>query len=184
MIKYCNNCESMHEIIEKQELREYQIKETKVSAEITILECKHCHEEIYDRDVEIKNDILLFDEYKRKNHLLTSAEIIKIREGYGLSQTALSKILGFGIKTITRYENGAIQDNTHDNLLRLMIDEKNFFILWLANKKNLTDSENLKIKNVFMKKEIPVIKYDYKECYRLPNNINIFDGGFNYDGCQ
>ena len=95
MRKFCGNCEAMHEVIEHKEKREYEIKDTKVAAEITILTCSHCHEEVYDKETEVMNDILLFDAYKIKSNLLTSNEIIKIREKYNLSQATFSKVMGF-----------------------------------------------------------------------------------------
>lgn len=185
MRKFCGNCGEMHDIIEKKEIREYQIKDKQIVAEITILTCQQCGEEVYDKDIEISNDIILFDAYKKKQNLLTSKEIINIRQRYGLSQATFSKILGFGLKTITRYENGAIQDNTHDNLLRLVSEESNFLVLWLLNKSSLTETENGKIGNKLLKKEVPIIKYEYKKPCNMPYTTTIFGkGGFTYDGCQ
>ena len=132
MKKYCGSCEVSHEVVVSNDVREYKIKETTVSARITILKCVHCGNEIYDKANEIENDIILFDEYKKKNNLLTSREIIEIREKYGLSQATFSKILGFGLKTITRYENGSIQDSTHDSFLRLLREENNFILVYFG----------------------------------------------------
>ena len=42
-----------------------------------------------------------------------------------MSQRALSRLLGWGEITIHRYESGAIQDNAHDKLLRLIQDPRN-----------------------------------------------------------
>lgn len=174
----------MHEVTERKELREYEINKTKVSAEITILYCSHCNEEVFDKDTEIRNDILLFDSYKKKQNLLTSKEIISIREKYNLSQATFSKIMGFGLKTITRYENGAIQDNTHDNLLRLANIEDNFFALWIMNKENLTETENFKISSRFLINKLPVTNYEYREpcSYKYTTTLPI-NGGLTYDGC-
>ena len=185
MRKYCGNCEALHDIIEKKELREYEIKKTKVAAEITILTCSHCGEEIYDKETEVSNDILLFDAYKKKHNLLTSKEIINIREKYGLSQATFSKIMGFGLKTITRYENGAIQDNTHDNLLRLVSLEDNFFALWLLNRESLSQLENTKISSKLLVRDVPKIAYEYKEPCSIVYTTTIGgNGGLTYDGCQ
>lgn len=183
MIKFCGNCEKMCEVVESKEVREYEIKKTKVSAEITILTCKNCGEEVFDRDVEIANDILLFDDYKRKNNLLTSREIAKIREKYGLSQAKFSEMLGFGLKTITRYENGAIQDSTHDNLMRLVDKEDNFLFLQRLSKTNFVKAYKTR-KEDCLKQENISIEYEYKkpcnEIYITSINGN---GGLTYDGC-
>jgi putative zinc finger/helix-turn-helix YgiT family protein len=184
MRKYCGNCEAMHDVIEKKEVREYEIKKTKVSGEITILTCSSCGEEVFDKDIEINNDIVLFDAYKKKHNLLTSKEIISIREKYHLSQATFSKVMGFGLKTITRYENGAIQDNTHDNLLRLVDIEDIFYALWMMNKENLTETENIKLAKRFHIKSVPPIEYEYKQpCSSSYSTTIKQNGGHTYDGC-
>lgn len=58
------------------------------------------------------------NEYRKKFGLLTSDEIVKIREEYGLSQVELSRILGIGDATIARYETKAIQEPIYDDVLR------------------------------------------------------------------
>ena len=45
--------------------------------------------------------------------LLTSDEIVAIRESHGLSQADLAKLLGWGEATISRYESKAIQDEAY-----------------------------------------------------------------------
>ena len=50
-----------------------------------------------------ENDIRLKDAYRESEGLLTSEEIIAIREKYGISQSDLCKLLGWGGKTIIRY---------------------------------------------------------------------------------
>ena len=58
--------------------------------------------------------------YRKAHHLLTSTEIIDIRKKYDLSQKELARMLGWGDVTISRYETKYIQDETHDNLLRMI----------------------------------------------------------------
>ena len=163
MKKLCGYCNAFHEVIRYKELKTYDIKGTEVTAVITILKCKNCDNEIYDEQIEIENDIILFDEYKRKNNLLTSTEIRTLRNKYGISQATLSKILGFGQKTITRYENGAIQDIAHDNLLRLIHNQNNFHKLCVRAENILTNSENQRL-NSYFAQEIVKFKseYDYE----------------------
>lgn len=60
--------------------------------------------------------------YRIKMGLLTSNEIVAIRESYGLSQVDLSKLLGWGEATVSRYESKAIQDDAYDTMLRLIKD--------------------------------------------------------------
>ena len=66
--------------------------------------------------------------YKKKVGLLTSHEIINIRNKYSFSQGGLAKILGWGAKTITRYESYQIQDVAHNDLL-LNVDNNPKWVL-------------------------------------------------------
>jgi len=74
------------------------------------------------------NDIAFKNAYKKKIGLLTSQEIIDIRNKYGISQGDLAKILGWGGKTITRYESYQVQDTAHNDLL-LNVDSNPKWVL-------------------------------------------------------
>lgn len=70
-----------------------------------------------------KNLLNARNAYRKKKGLLTSDEIVAIRESYGLSQVDLAKLLGWGEATISRYESKAIQDEAYDMMLRLVKDD-------------------------------------------------------------
>lgn len=60
-------------------------------------------------------------EVRRRQGLLTPAEIKAVRERTGLSQEAIGQLLGVGDKTYTRWETGkSIQNKANDNLIRLL----------------------------------------------------------------
>ncbi len=64
-------------------------------------------------------------EYRRRRGMLQREQIRALRQEYGLSQRELSGLLGFGGATLSRYENGALQDDAHDALLRLAREPEN-----------------------------------------------------------
>jgi putative zinc finger/helix-turn-helix YgiT family protein len=180
---FCGNCEEFHETTVTKEWREFQIKDTAVSGKVTVLTCVHCGSEVYDKKNAIANDIILFDDYKRKNKLLTSTDIKLIRDKYNLTQEALAKILGFGLKTITRYENGSIQDITHDNLLKLLFVENNFIMLWKEMENELTEKENLNIRKSFTGKTDIPMNYQIKGWTSNMYETKNLNGGLSYEGC-
>lgn len=65
--------------------------------------------------------------------LLTSDQIVVIRDMYGLYQVDLAKLLGWGEATISRYESKAIQDEAYGNMLRI-IKENTLAVLELLQK--------------------------------------------------
>lgn len=69
MRKSCGNGEAMYQVIKNPAKENTSLKKTNVVAEITMLTCKHCGEEIYDKQTEMENDIILFDDYKLKDKL-------------------------------------------------------------------------------------------------------------------
>lgn len=141
MTKYCVSCEKDVEahIIQKEEFIDLRGKSFKINSKI--YKCPICEAELWD-DEESDNTLrAAYTKYRKENKLLLPEEIKQIRMKYDLTQVAFSRILGFGDKTITRYENGALQDKAQNNLLILVRDIKNFLTLWSANKNNLTAAE-------------------------------------------
>lgn len=62
----------------------------------------------------------LYNEYRKLNSFLLPEEIKSIREKYGVTQVEFAQILGLGNKTITRYENGSLQNVAHNNLIKIV----------------------------------------------------------------
>jgi transcriptional regulator with XRE-family HTH domain len=83
----------------------------------------------------------------------------------GLTQIELAKLLGLGLSTISRYENGALQDSSHDSLIRLSLEPNN--IIKLLEQSNGVLSESHKEK---MLKGLADIQ---KESYSLEKVIEI-----------
>ena len=79
--------------------------------------CDECENRLFDRNADNDSIIMAYREYRRQKGLLQPEEIKKIREKYGLSQISFSRLLGFGDKTVTRYERGALQDEAPDTLI-------------------------------------------------------------------
>ena len=117
---FCPNCEEYTEATLGMEKEVYYVRgeSTEIEAEITI--CQKCGMKIFDEERDSRNLEKAYTHYREIHNLLSPDEIRTIREKYGLSQRAVSRLLGWGEITIHRYENGAIQDNVHDSTLRLI----------------------------------------------------------------
>ena len=82
------------------------------------------------------NSLAQKDAYRKQVGLLTSSEIKRIREKYRISQKEFSEILGWSPATITRYENHQVQDRAHDDILRKLDSDPQWFIEMLERAKN------------------------------------------------
>ena len=116
---YCPECGEEREIELREERESYPVKNepTEIMAQVTY--CKHCEEQIWNEELDDNNLKEAYKQYRIKHGLLQPEDIKSIREKYKLTQTAFAKILGFGEKTIARYETGSIQDSAQNNLMEL-----------------------------------------------------------------
>ncbi len=86
-------------------------------------------DEYYAEETQIaQNDISMKNAYRLKTGLLTSDEIIAIRQKYDISQSDLALLLGWGEKTITRYEGHQVQDVAHDSILRKIDSDPDWYL--------------------------------------------------------
>lgn len=120
-----------------------RVRKVKVNVKDTLIEYDEHYlvdekgEEVFDRSIEIDNDKRLYDIYKKKNNLLTSKEIKKIRQKYELTQKEYALVIGLGEVTVHRFEKGAIQTEATDSIMRLSNDPNNMSFLLFQNKKNI-----------------------------------------------
>ena len=126
-------------------------------------------EELFDRNLEIENDMRLYDAYKKHEGLLTIEEVKKIRQKYGMNQKEYALAIGVGEITVHRFENGSIQTDSVDAIMRLSKDPDNMCNLLMINKKDLTEEQYQKFINVVA--ELQKIKKHHLVNY----NIQDFD---------
>lgn len=138
---FCPNCFKEVELEIETRLETYPVKGEPTTVEAQVCVCPDCKNDVWVTEYDEANLERANNVYKKKHGLLLPSRIKQIREGYGLTQTAFSKILGFGEKTIARYENGYIQDEAHNNLLLLVSDVDNFCDLYRRQKGKLTTAE-------------------------------------------
>lgn len=122
---FCPLCDKMHEIEERKRSATIILKGEEVTYEERFYFCTNANEDENEFETgAMTNENLLNarNSYRIKMGLLTSDEIVAIRENYGLSQVDLAKLLGWGEATISRYESKAIQDEAYDTMLRLIKD--------------------------------------------------------------
>ena len=101
--------------------------------------CDRADEAYADEEQISSNDIAMKNSYREKVGLLTSNQIMAIRAQYGISQSDLCLLLGWGRKTITRYESHQVQDVAHDTILRKLNSDPEWFLQLLqAGKESIS----------------------------------------------
>ncbi len=110
--------------------------------EATYMYCELADEYYMDEEQIQSNDISMKDAYRKLEGLLTSTQISDIRAKYGISQSDLCVLLGWGGKTITRYESHQVQDRAHDTILKKIDQDPEWFLSLLNTAKSNLSPES------------------------------------------
>ena len=134
--RLCTCCMEEHEVKTVLICEEATFKNVKVVYDAFYLYCDMAEELYMDENQIEENDIRLKDAYRRQEGLLTSYEISGIRAKYGISQSDFCVLLGWGGKTITRYEGHQVQDKAHDSILKKIDGDSEWFLSLLGEAKD------------------------------------------------
>lgn len=152
----CPLCDKTHEVEERKRVTSIVLKGEEVTYEERFYFCVNADEDENEFKMgAMTNENLLNarNAYRIKKGLLTSYEIVEIREIYGLSQVDLAKLLGWGESTISRYESKAIQDEAYDTMLRLIKDNPLRALEFLKkNADKFTPMKRMEIKSKIVEK--------------------------------
>lgn len=128
----CPVCEKSSgiEVVTKNQV--FKIKGENINVDVDLYSCKNCDAVFSSKELgdPFKK---AYKAYRDLKKMVQPEEIVTFRQKYDLTQKELSSLLGFGEVTLSRYENGSLQDETHDTLLKLVMDPTN--LLELINEK-------------------------------------------------
>ena len=136
----CVCCMEIHEVKTVLVREKVTFKRRKVDYDALYQYCDNSDELYMDERQIQENDIRLKNAYRKKEGLLTSDEICAIRAKYNISQKDLCTLLGWGGKTITRYESHQVQDVAHDTILRKLDSDPEWFLQLLNTEKEAISS--------------------------------------------
>jgi HTH-type transcriptional regulator / antitoxin MqsA len=103
------------------ELRTLTMGERPVTFMDQFYRCRQCEEEFLELgklDESLRRATAVI---RAEDGLLAPDEIVDLRHKYGLTQSALERLIGAGEKTVVRWERGTVSQNkTADTLLRVL----------------------------------------------------------------
>jgi len=125
----CPNCEKETELELVQKVEDIKVRGEVIRVEVKYYKCKSCGEEFEDPRSDEDPLDKAYREYRRRHGMMQPEEIREFRKRFGLTQNEMSRLLGWGGATLSRYENGALQDETHEKALRLAMEPRNLLKL-------------------------------------------------------
>ncbi|MEX2120508.1 MAG: type II TA system antitoxin MqsA family protein [Pirellulales bacterium] len=115
---FCFACGGERELRRERRTVEYQLRGETVQVVLPVMACTTCGTEEVDPAFTGDPVRMAYDLYRQRHGLLDPDRIKSIREQYRLSQKSFAALLGMSEATVNRYEGGALQEATHDNLIR------------------------------------------------------------------
>jgi len=125
----CPHCEKETELEMIRAEEEIKVRGEKIKVPLEYYKCKACGNDFDDPRSDDDPLDKAYREYRRRHGMMQPEQIRDLRKRYGLTQSEMSRILGWGGATLSRYENGALQDETHEKTLRLASDPHNLLKL-------------------------------------------------------
>ncbi len=106
------------EVVEPQTFR---VRGRQVTLPVALMKCDGCGDILYSPEQVDQAQLAVQAEIRRRENLLSPAEITAIRRGLGLKQHYFERLLGVGPKTVVRWESGRVfQSKAVDAVLRLV----------------------------------------------------------------
>ncbi|TRZ51972.1 MAG: DUF4065 domain-containing protein [Dehalococcoidia bacterium] len=125
----CSNCEKETTLELKTKEEVIPVRNEPIKVEVQYSKCVQCGDEVFDPNLSVDPFDLAYREYRKKHGFLQPEGVRDWRKANKLTQSELAKLLGLGMATISRYENGALQDPSHEKLLRLAMNPPNLLRL-------------------------------------------------------
>lgn len=125
----CPNCEKEAELELIHRVEDIKVRGEAIKVEVKYYKCKNCGEEFEDPHSDEDPLDKAYRAYRRRHGMMQPEEVRDFRKRFGLTQNEMSSLLGWGGATLSRYENGALQDETHEKALRLAMEPRNLLKL-------------------------------------------------------
>jgi len=125
----CPACEQEAELEHINRLEKIAVRGENISVRVEYFKCLECETEFDNPQSTYDPLEVAYHEYRTRHGMVQPDDIKKFRERFGFTQTELSALLGWGGATLSRYENGALQDEAHNTMLTLAMQPENLLDL-------------------------------------------------------
>jgi putative zinc finger/helix-turn-helix YgiT family protein len=128
-LPFCPFCETEGKLVVQHEKESISIRGEEIPVEVEYYRCEACGEQFENTKQEIDPLEEAYRQYRRRKNMVTPEEMRDFRKNHRLTQEEFSRLLGMGVTTLNRYENGALQTEAHDRILRLVMEPGNLLKL-------------------------------------------------------
>lgn len=144
----CPACEKETELEYVARVEDIVVRGENIPVHVEYFKCLECETEFDDPRSTYDPLEVAYHEYRARHGMVQPEDIKTFRERFGLTQLELSNLLGLGGATLSRYENGALQDEAHNTMLSLAMQPENLLELIEEKTSVLSDEKRNRIVNL------------------------------------
>ncbi len=125
----CPNCEAIRSLELVQTNEEIVVRGESFVIPVERYRCLSCGQDF--KDPKSEEDVLdsAYKQYRQNHGMLKPDDIRNFRKKHDITQNELGSLLGWGVATLSRYENGALQNDAHEKMLRMAMEPHNLLKL-------------------------------------------------------
>ena len=124
-------CEKCHDVLETYVVEQAPMKNTLKGKEYSyigkIARCPVCGEEVWVPEIEKYNKEQIYSVYRKENGIISLEDVKALPEMYHISKRDLSKILGWGEITFTRFYEGYIPSRQYSDVLKSIAESSDIY---------------------------------------------------------
>lgn len=129
------------------------------------------NEEVFDIELDSNNLINSYNKYRKIKKYLFPEDIKLLRTKYALTPEEFSIILGFNKKAIKRFENGSLQKDEEDEVLKKATNREFVLAKLMENSKFFSPERFNEIKKEINHSNIKLIKSDLQYVQSFPTYL-------------
>ncbi len=153
---YCYECDKEVSVTIKEEKIQMDIKGVMFSYVGNIAFCEECGSEVYLSELDDENIKKGNEVYRDKIGIIKVQEIFDLLKKYNIGKDPLAELLGWGVKTITRYCSGLMPSKGYSDRLKELFNPYKMYELFQARKDILTEIASKKLE-LSIQKEIDLL---------------------------
>lgn len=138
---YCETCRGLREYVVAKAPATGRLKGEEYGYLSDVARCAACGTDVDVGSIRDRNLDALYDAFRAKNGIVPRDVVARLPAKYGIGKRPLSRILGMGELTFTRYLDGAVPSTPYSELLRRVDEDPRFYLELLEGNRDKLDSD-------------------------------------------
>jgi putative zinc finger/helix-turn-helix YgiT family protein len=149
----CPHCEATRDVESISTKETVEIKGERIEIAVKYYKCSTCGKDFDDPKADSDPLEKAYAEYRSRHGMVQPSDLRAFRKKHGLTQNELGRLLGWGSITLSRYENGALQDEAHDKEARLAMEPRNLIKLIEETSEAMSSDKKLRLLRELQREE-------------------------------